>query len=320
MSKFDELSKNNKFEELRQKLQSKREAAENKKNANAPEESWKFLPQLPKDKSTIKFTVRILPNRHDPESATPWIEAFAHMFRRSDGKFVYTLCPTTFDMKAPCPICEKSKKLFATKDKADEEVAKKLWKKLRYYANVYVKNDPRAAEENQAGKVAVFEFGKKLFDKFSDAVIEQQIDIKDPIDGHDLMLIIKHQGEHANYDSSLFVTKPSPVHESEEELNKIYDSIINLKEKVLGRGALSYEKLQELLTGKPLANTTPSASVTSDSAKDGKRAVEKVSEGVIPTDDEPKASVKVEKKEEKVAKANKVDDDDFDFDFDDEKK
>ena len=211
MSKFDELSKSNKFEELRQKLQKQRSDAENKKNGGGTrDDSWKFLPDLPADKPSVKYTVRILPNVHDKDSAYPWIDGFFHMFRRSDGKFIYTMCPTTLDDKAPCPICEKAKKLFATKDKADEEAALKLYRKQRYFVNVYVKSDPRAADQAQAGKVAVYEFGKKLFDKFSDAILEQQLEIVNPLNAHDFMLVLKKQGEFTNYDSSLFVAKETP--------------------------------------------------------------------------------------------------------------
>ena len=320
MSKFDELSKSNKFEELRQKLQKQRSDAENKKNGGGTrDDSWKFLPDLPADKPSVKYTVRILPNVHDKDSAYPWIDGFFHMFRRSDGKFIYTMCPTTLDDKAPCPICEKAKKLFATKDKADEEAALKLYRKQRYFVNVYVKSDPRAADQAQAGKVAVYEFGKKLFDKFSDAILEQQLEIVNPLNAHDFMLVLKKQGEFTNYDSSLFVAKETPVHEEEEELNKIYDSIINLREKVIGRGPQTYEKLLEMLTGQPAAGAAPSSapksSITSDSAKGGVKVKEAVSEGVVPTEVEAKAPAKAVAKAEANAEEKK--DDDFDFDFSD---
>jgi hypothetical protein len=315
MSKFDSLSQTNKFEELRQKLQKQREAAELKKSGGAPtrDDSWKFLPELPADKASAKYTLRFLPNIHDKESAYPWISGFFHMFRRSDGKFIYTMCPTTTDEKAPCPICEKAKRLFATKDKADEEAAFKLYRKQRYFVNVLVKSDPRSSDVAQTGKVAVYEFGKKLFDKFSDAIIEQGLEIVNPLEGHDFMLVIKKQGEFTNYDSSLFVTKSSAASENEEELNKIYDSIINLKEKVIGRGPQSYEKLTEMLTGKPTEaapKTNPTSSITSDSSQGGTRKVEAVSEGEVESEASttPTASTKSD--------AGKKDDD-FDFDFDD---
>jgi len=325
MSKFDELTKSNKFDELRQKLQKQREASENKKNGGGTrDDSWKFLPELPADKPSVKYTIRILPNRHNPESPYPWIDGYFHMFRRADGKFIYTMCPTTTDEKAPCPICEKAKKLFATKDKADEDAALKLYRKQRFFVNVYVKSDPRAADQNQAGKVAVYEFGKKLFDKFTDAIIEQQLEIVNPLDGHDFMLVLKKQGEYTNYDSSLFVTKANAVKEGEEELNAIYESIINLKEKVISRGPQTYEKLLEMLTGKTAdgAPSKPSGqSTTRDSAKGGAKVVEAASEGTMPEgDDAPKTEVKVEteaKVESKAeGKAKASGDDDFDFDFD----
>jgi outer membrane murein-binding lipoprotein Lpp len=324
MSKFDALSKSNKFDELRQKLQQQKEAAERKANGGGTrDDSWKFLPELPADKPSAKYTVRILPNVHDKDAVDPWIQGYFHMFRRSDGKFIYTMCPTTLDPEAKCPICEKAKKLYATKDKADEEQAQKIYRKLRYFVNVYVKADPRGADKNQTGKVVVYEFGKKLFDKFTDAILEQQLEIVNPINGHDFMLVIKKQGEFTNYDSSLFVAKESPVHEEEEEMNKIYDSIINLREKVIGRGPQSYEKLVEMLTGKTPEGDAP-APTTRDSAAGGSKVVDKQSDGVFDENAEvPKTSPKVEAKAEAkpaakpaAAKPAAGKEDDFDFDFD----
>ena len=318
MSKFDELSKNSKFDELRQKLLKQREAADSKKNGSGTrDDSWKFLPDLPADKPSIKYTVRILPNVHDKECAYPWISGYFHMFRRSDGKFIYTMCPTTLDEKAPCPICEKSKRLFATKDKADEDAALKLYRKLRYFVNVYVKSDPRGTDQSQTGKVVVYEFGKKLFDRFNDAIIEQQLEIVNPLDAHDFMLVLKKQGEYTNYDSSLFVAKSNAVCEEEEKMNSIYDSIINLKEKVIGRGPQTYDKLLEMLTGQPSA--TSKTSTTRDSATGGAKVVEAAPLGVRETRPEAKVEAKVEEKTEAKVES-KVDakkgDDDFDFDFD----
>lgn len=325
MSKFDALSKSNKFEELRKKLQQQKEAAESKKNGGGSrDDSWKFLPTLPADKPSVKYTVRLLPNVHDKDSVDPWITGFFHMFRRSDGKFIYTMCPTTVDPKAPCPICEKAKKLFATKDAADEEQAHKMYKKQRWFVNVYVKSDPRGADEQQQGKVVVYEFGKKLFDKFADAITEQQIEIVNPNEAQDFMLVIKKQGEYTNYDSSLFVSKATPVHEDEEEMNKIYDSIINLREKVIGRGPQSYEKLVEMLTGKTPEGAAPTPT-TRDSAAGGAKVKDTASEGVFDETVEPpkttpkaeaKVEAKVEAKSDKPKGGAKPADDDFDFDFD----
>jgi hypothetical protein len=320
MSKFDSLSQNSKFEDLRQKLQKQREATENKKNGGSTnrDDSWKFLPELPADKPSAKYTLRILPNRHDTDSSYPWIDGYFHMFRRADGKFIYTMCPTTLDDKAPCPICEKAKKLFATKDKADEDAAFKLYRKQRFFVNVYVKADPRVGDSNQTGKVVVYEFGKKLFDKFSDAILDQQLEIVNPLNGHDFMLVLRKQGEYTNYDGSLFVAKESAVHEDEDELNKIYDSIINLKEKVIGRGPQTYEKLQEMLTGQPAKVAPPAStklSITSDSSKGGAKTVEKATDGVVPDEEAFNENLPSPKSKAPVKETDS--DDDFDFNFDD---
>ena len=109
---------------------------------------------------------------------------------RPDGKFLYTLCPSLNDNKDKgeknaCPICEKASALFKTEDKRDEELAHKMYKKQRFFLNILVVEDPRPAAENQKGKVLVYEYGKKVQEKLEDAMVEQKIDIINPLAGHD---------------------------------------------------------------------------------------------------------------------------------------
>jgi hypothetical protein len=129
----------------------------------------------------------------------------------------------------------------------------------------------------------------------------------------------------------LFVAKETPIHEDKEELDKIYDSIINLKEKVIGKGPQTYEKLLEMLTGKNAdgtpVKTATKTSTTRDSAKGGEKVVEKESEGVVDDEEEKpkpkpvakKAAAKVEPEPEAEVE-EKTGDDDFDFNFDDDNK
>src|SRR4051812_28198429 len=123
MSKFSAYT--SKFDEIREKLQKQREEKESGGNKGTFDNSWKFQPSLPKDKPKISFKVRILPNVHNTEALYPWISAPFHMYKKSDGKFIYTLCPSLNDNKetkekAKCPFCEKAGALFKTMDKIDE--------------------------------------------------------------------------------------------------------------------------------------------------------------------------------------------------------
>ncbi len=305
----------NKFEEIRQKLEQQKKAQDEGKTKGSFDNSWKFQPSLPKDKPKISFKVRILPNVHNTEAAYPWISAPFHMFRNSGGKFVYTLCPSLNDnkekgVKNKCPICEKSSALFKTLDSKDEKVAHEMWRKQRFFVNVLIVEDSRPAEQNQKGQVLVYEYGKKVQEKIEDAMLEQKIDIINPLAGHDFHLVIKRQGEHTNYDSSNFSIEKTPIATSEEEMNRIFDSIHNLNEKILGRGPQSYEKLVSMLN----ATVAPVQSKNEvDTSESIEVEVEPVKTVATKTS-APKNTVKSEKPVI-VAKEEKSGDDEFDFNF-----
>ncbi len=306
----------NKFEEIRKKLEEQKKQQEEGKKGVTFDKSWKFEPKLPEDKSKIVFKIRILPNVHNPDASYPWISAPYHMYWKPDGKFLYTLCPSINDnkekgVKNPCPVCEKAAALFKTQDKKDEDLAHKMYKKQRFFLNVSVLEDPRVGDQNQKGKVLVFEYGKKLQEKIEDALSEQKIDIVNPLAGHDFTIVIKRQGEFTNYDSSSFSIEKTPIAETEEEMNKIFDSIHKLSEKVLGRGPQTYQKIVDMMNSVNAAK--PKADEVDPTESVEVEVPAKVAPKVAPKADKPVEKV-VEKAAPKAEKSGK--DDDFDFNFD----
>ena len=308
----------NKFEEIRKKLEAQKKQQEDGNKKGTFDNSWKFQPSLPKDKPKIAFKVRILPNVHTPDASHPWISAPFHMYRKDDGKFVYTLCPSLNDnkekgVKNPCPICEKASALFKTQDKRDEDLAHKVYKKTRFFLNVLVIEDPRSGPENQKGKVLVYEYGKKVQEKIEDAIAEQRMDIVNPLAGHDFSLIIKRQGEFTNYDSSVFSIEKTAVADTEEGMNAIFDSIHNLNEKVLGRGPQTYEKLVQILN---------SVAAPAKEEVDSTESVDELDTTVaaaapkIPHKAEKVEKAKAETVAPKAAVKTEKGDDNFDFNFD----
>lgn len=315
-NKFAKFS-NNVFEEMRQKLQQKREDQEKRTSNSGFDDSWKFKASLPDKQSKILYEVRILPNVHG-ETGDPWVLGLYHMYRKPSGKFIYTLCPTTFDKKAPCPFCEKSAALFATKDKMDEEEAKKIYKKKRYFSNVLVVKDERKGEDCQQGQVLVWEFGNQLFDKFVDALIEQNLNFFHPVDGRNLNLSIKKKGEYPDYSMSSFSVNETPLAESDDEMNKIFDQIYNLKEKVFDGKVHSYEKLKAMLENDDVSSNQSNENSAPKSTKDTSK-----DEDTEVSDDDVVEKVEKSSKSSKVsvaAAASKSDDDDDEFDFDDDEE
>ena len=241
------------------------------------------------------------------------------MIRKADGGFLFAICPTTFNDKTAnppieykCPMCEHAAELFATKDVLDEKEARNWYKKKRFYMNVLVLEDPRTGpDENQVGKVLIFEYGKQLQQVLETALIDQGLNISDCFAGHDFKIIIKKQGEEINYSSSCFDLKPSPIAKTEEEMNKIFDSIHNIQERVFGRGPATYQSLVDKMNGKTINKTSAPAAKKEEAKADTSESIADVPDEAI----SKKTEVKKEASkiaEKTVAKAD--DDDEFNFD------
>ena len=86
-------------------------------------------------------------------------------------------------------------------------MARKQKRKLTYIANIYVVKDP--ANPDNEGKVFLYKFGKKIFDKLTAAMQpefedEEAIDPFDFWQGANFKLKAKNVAGYRNYDSSEF--------------------------------------------------------------------------------------------------------------------
>jgi hypothetical protein len=246
MSKFKSIKAA--YNEVVSKIKEKEDGGQTYDN------SWKFSPTLPSNKPKINYVVRILPNVHVNDGLDePWLEAFAHIFTRPNGKKAYTICPTSNGKEHKCPICEKSRAFWAKVNngeasKAEEDIARAYNRKPRFYVNVLVVDDPRkGTEEDQTGKVLVWEVGPQVFEKFKDAFFEQKLAFYDVAEGYNFNVVIKNKGGNNNYESSHFSSAPSAISDDEEELDRIHGQIYNLQEKITGR-LRSYDDLKKLIT------------------------------------------------------------------------
>ena len=303
-------SAKNKFDALRNKLKTAQDA---KSGGQTYDDSWKFKPALVGAKS--EYRVRILPHIHvDDGLAEPWVKTYSHMYNRpSDGKYIYVQCPTTYDEKGfdKCPICAKSKELFGKETATSEEQARKMYRKPRYFVNVYVKEDPRSGEDSQKGKVLVWEVGQQIFDKFHDALVDQELDFYDPEAGNDFLVKIKKKGGYTNYEMSHFNLKPCPIVEDEDLMNEIHSQIYNINEKVLV-GAKTPELLETIMTGKKVEKEQHKPT-TRDSDNEGEEELDESDE----SDDEVIKDKDLDIDNDEPAESDEDDSDDSEADDDD---
>jgi len=238
----------NSLDKLLQQVQ-KDESPATEKKSYADERLWK--PQV--DKAGNGYAVlRFLPAPEGEE--LPWVRVWNHAFQGPTGQWFIENSLTTLNQKDP--ISEYNSQLWNSGVESDKEIARKQKRKLQYFANVYVVSDPTNPQNE--GKVMLYKFGKKIFDKLMEAMQpefpdETPINPFDFWEGANFMLKIRKVDGYWNYDKSGLDAK-SALKSTDEELEAIYKSQHSLAEFLAPSNFKSYDELKSrldaVLTGK----------------------------------------------------------------------
>jgi hypothetical protein len=176
----------------------------------------------------------------------PWQRVWSHAFQDKGGWYIENSL-TTLNQKDP--VSEENTRLWNTGVDSDKEIARKRKRKLSYYSNIYVVSDPKHPENE--GKVFLFKFGKKIFDKITEAMQpafedEQAINPFDFWKGANFKLKIRKVDGYWNYDKSEFESV-SQVKESDDEIKAIWEKQHPLKPFVDPSNFKTYDELKEKL-------------------------------------------------------------------------
>ena len=110
--------------------------------------------------------IRFLPApAADGDDALPWVRRFNHAFQGTGGWLIDN-CLTTNSQA--CPVCEHNSILWNSGIEANKEIVRKQKRKLTYIANILVISDPKNPANE--GQVRLYKFGKKIFDKITEAM------------------------------------------------------------------------------------------------------------------------------------------------------
>ena len=162
MSSFANLKRSsNSFDKLKKAVESTTQASE----AGSKEDTRFWQPEVDKAGNGMAI-IRFLPApAADGDDALPWVRVFSHGFQGPGGWFIDN-CLTTLNEK--CPVCEHNNTLWNSGIEANKDIARKQKRKLSYVANILVVSDP--ANKANEGQVRLFKFGKKIFDKITEAM------------------------------------------------------------------------------------------------------------------------------------------------------
>jgi len=215
----------------------------NKSKSYKDDRFWK----LDRDKTGNGYAViRFLPPTKGEHE--PWARYWSHAFQGPGGWYIEN-SRTTLNEKDP--VSEMNSQLWHSGLEKDKELARKYKRKLNIVSNIFVVHDP--ANPQNEGKVFLFRYGKKIFDKITEAMKPAFADEK-PInpfhflEGANFKVKIRTIDGFPNYDSSEFAA-PSPMCNGDEsEIKKIWESQYPLREFTDPSNFKSYDELKSRLT------------------------------------------------------------------------
>ena len=237
---FADLKKQSKLGSLTAKLVKEVEKL-NTNGASGDDRLWK----LEVDKSGNGYAViRFLP-APDGEDL-PFVKLYSHAFQGPGGWYIENSL-TTLGQKDP--VSEYNSQLWNNGTDAGKESARKQKRKLTYISNIYVVKDPTNPENE--GKVFLYKYGKKIFDKLTAAMQpefedEEAIDPFDFWQGANFKLKAKNVAGYRNYDSSEF-TAVTPLLDDDDALEAVWKKENSLKEFVDADQFKSYDDLKKRL-------------------------------------------------------------------------
>lgn len=202
----------------------------------------------------------------DGEDATHWVKMWSHAFQGPGGWYIENSLTT---IGQDDPVSEYNSLLWNSGNEANKKVASDQKRKLSYISNILVVEDPAHPENN--GKVFLYSYGKKIFDKIEEKASpafkdEEAVNVFDFWNGANFKLKIRKVEGYRNYDKSEF-EKASPVAKSDEEIEKLWRASYSLKELVGPAKFKTYEELKARLD-KVLGQSATVASAPEKVAED----------------------------------------------------
>jgi hypothetical protein len=199
------------------------------------------------DKSGNGYAViRFLPAAEGED--LPWVKYWDHGFKGPTGQWYIENSLTSIGQ--PDPVSEMNSELWNSGIEANKDIVRQRKRRLHYVSNIMVVEDPANPANN--GKVFLYKFGKKIFDKIMD-VMQPQFADEEPVnpfdfwEGANFKLKIRNVEGYRNYDKSEFASA-TPLHDgNDEKLEGVYNTLYSLQDFVDPKNYKSYDELKAKL-------------------------------------------------------------------------
>jgi len=213
----------------------------NKKDSYVDERFWR--PEL--DKSSNGYAViRFLPATEGED--LPWAKYYSHGFKGKGGWYIENSL-TTIGQKDP--VSEMNTEFWNSGVESDKDIARARKRRLHYVSNIMIVSDP--ANPQNEGKVFLYKYGKRIFDKIQEAMKpefedEEAINPFDFWKGASFKLKVRKVAGFINYDKSEFESA-SALSDDDTQLEEIWKTEYALSEFTDPSNYKTYDELKTRL-------------------------------------------------------------------------
>ena len=235
MASFKEMKKNRmaNLESLSKQVEKLAE-----KPSYEDERIWK----LERDKTGNGYAViRFLPAKEGED--VPWQRIWTHGFKGPGGWYIENSLTT---LGKDDPVSKANTALWNSGIDSDKNIARERRRKLNYYSNIYIVED--AANPDNVGKVCLFRYGKKIFEKIT-GVMNPEFADETPLNPFDLWegsnfkIKMRQVDGFPNYDKSEFTDK-CPLDGDEKKLEEVWKEQYSLNEIIEEKNFKQYAELE----------------------------------------------------------------------------
>ena len=190
--------------------------------------------------------VRFLPAREGED--LPWVRYWDHGFKGPTGLWYIENSLTSINQ--PDPLSEANTLLWNSGREEDKATARERKRRLHYVSNILVVSD--SSNPAAEGKVFLYRYGKRIFDKVMDAMQpafsdEVAVNPFDFWEGADFKIKIRKVDGWTNYDASEFSPVSALADGDDSALEEVYKKLYALSEFTSAENYKSYDELKAKL-------------------------------------------------------------------------
>ena len=188
--------------------------------------------------------IRFLPAGEGQD--VPWARYWDHGFKGPQGQWYIEKSLTSIGLNDP--VGEMNSLLWNSGIEADKDKARTQKRRLHYVSNILVVSDP--GNPANEGKIFMYQYGKKIFDKIMD-MMQPQFQDEEPVnpfdmwEGANFKLKIRQVEGYRNYDKSEFAA--SALADNDEKLESLYNQMHDLSEWTDPKNYKTYDELKTKL-------------------------------------------------------------------------